>query len=133
MRIRFGTHYLLTLVRHERPRVRAFYVDILGCRIEAHDHHVTANIPEHVDLFHFPDGEVLGVQYVSEGDAPLTSTDYRRACWLELRTDDGEGLVKRLKAFGVEEITDFWDHEHFYFHAPGGQVFRIIENKEGVQ
>src|SRR5690242_13518803 len=104
MRVQFGTHYLLTLALHERSRVRTFYVDILGCRIEAHDHNVTANIPENIDLFHFLDGEVLGVQYVSERDAPLTSTDYRRACWLELRTDDVAGLVTKLKTFGVEEI-----------------------------
>ena len=126
MRVHFGTHYLLTLQQHERPRVRAFYRDLLGCRIEAHDHNVTANIPENIDLFHFPDGEVFGVQYVAESDAPLTAKEYRQACWLELKTDDVEGLVKKLKAFGVEEITDFWDTEHFYFHAPGGQVFRVI-------
>ena len=126
MRVQFGTHYLLTLPNQERPRVRTFYVDILGCRIEAHDHNVTANIPENIDLFHFPDGEVFGVQYVSAHETPFTSKDYRYACWLELKTDDVEGLVKKLKAFGVEEITDFWDTEHFYFHAPGGQVFRVI-------
>jgi hypothetical protein len=126
MRVQFGTHYLLTLHQQERPRVRAFYVDLLGCRIEAHDHNVTANIPENVDLFHFLDGEVFGVQYVADSDALLTTKEYRYACWLELKTDDVEGLVDKLKVFGVEEITDFWDTEHFYFHAPGGQVFRVI-------
>jgi catechol 2,3-dioxygenase-like lactoylglutathione lyase family enzyme len=126
MRVHFGTHYLFSLQQQERPRVRTFYVDILGCRIEAHDHNVTANIPENIDLFHFPDGEVFGVQYVAGSDAPLTTKEYRQACWLELKTDDVEGLVKKLKASGVEEITDFWDTEHFYFHAPGGQVFRVI-------
>ena len=126
MHVRFGTHYLLTLSQSERLRVRAFYMDTLECLLEAHDHNVTADIPENIDLFHFPDGEVLGVQYVPESEAPFTSKDYRHACWLELKTDDVEGLVKKLKAFGVEEITDFWDTEHFYFHAPGGQVFRVI-------
>ncbi len=126
MRVHFGTHYLLTFQQHERPRVRAFYRDLLGCRIEAHDHNVTANIPENIDLFHFPDGEVFGAQYVAESDALLTAREYRQACWLELKTDDVEELVKKLKAFGIEEITDFWDTEHFYFHAPGGQIFRVI-------
>ena len=70
---------------------------------------------------------MFGVQYVAESAAPLTAKEYRQACWLELKTDDVEELVKKLKAFGVEEITDFWDTEHFYFHAPGGQVFRVIE------
>lgn len=126
MRVQFGTHYLSTLRQQERPRVRTFYVDLLGCRIEAHDHNVTANIPENIDLFHFPDGEVFGVQYVSDSEVVLAAKDYRHACWLELKTDDVAGLVKKLKAFGVEEIADFWDTEHFYFHAPGGQVFRVI-------
>lgn len=76
MRVQFGTHYLLTLRQQERPRVRAFYVDLLGCRIEAHDHNVTANIPENIDLFHFPDGEVFGVQCVSDSDTRLTAKEY---------------------------------------------------------
>ena len=126
MRIRFGSHYLLTLPAHQRSRVRSFYIDILECQIEAHDHNVTANIPENIDLFHFPGGEVLGVQYVAEQDTVLTPREYKLACWLELKTDDVAGLVRKLQAFGVEEIADFWDKEHFYFHAPGGQVFRVI-------
>ncbi|MGE0825911.1 MAG: VOC family protein [Candidatus Binatia bacterium] len=124
--IAFGTHYLLTIQEHERSRVRAFYQDILGCLRESHDQGVTANIPPHLDLFHFPDGAVLGVQYVSGEGKTLTAAQQRLGCWLEIKSDDVAGLVQKLKAFGVEEITDFWDPEHFYFHAPGGQVFRVI-------
>lgn len=126
MKIKFGTHYLLTIRESERNRVRAFYTGLLGCKIQAHDHGVTSNIPENIDLFHFSDGEVLGVQYVNDRVPVIDAAGHKLACWMELKTDDVTGLVGKLKEFGVDEIRDFWDKEHFYCHAPGGQVFRVI-------
>ncbi len=126
MKIMFGTHYLLTVRGNERDRVRLFYQGVLGCELQAHDHGVTSDIPENIDLFHFPGGEVLGVQYVADETPLLGPTEHRLACWMELKTDDVNGLVRQLKEFGVAEITDFWDKEHFYFHAPAGPVFRVI-------
>ena len=131
MKTLFGSHYLLTIINSERERTRAFYYGVLGCTLQSHDHGVTSAIPENIDLFHFPNGEVLGVQYVGAEAPALGPAEYRLACWLELKTDDVNGLVQQLKKFGIEEVLDFWDKEHFYFHAPGGQVFRVIEEKEG--
>jgi hypothetical protein len=131
--IAFGTHYLLTVQESERPRVRSFYHDVLGCSRESHDQGITSHIPPHLDLFHFPDGVVLGVQYVSEEGNTLTLTQQRLACWLEIKADNVPGLVEQIKTFGVEEITDFWDPDHFYFHAPGGQVFRVIDSASGAR
>lgn len=130
--ITFGTHYLLRMQASERTRVRVFYQDILGCTLESHDHHVTTNIPTNLDLFHFPDGVVLGVQYVTQGEAVLTPEQHRLACWMEVKTTDVDDVIRKLKAFGVTQITDFWDSEHFYFQAPGGQVFRIIAGESGT-
>ena len=126
MTIAFGTHYLLTIKQGERKRVRAFYQGALGCELQAHDHGVTANIPPNLDLFHFPGGVVLGVAYVDDKTPTLGSKEQRLACWLEIKTAAVEALVAKLKQLGVEEITDFWDKDHFYFHAPGGQIFRIV-------
>jgi hypothetical protein len=130
MKIKFGTHYLLTIRESERDRVRSFYEGPLGCELQAHDHGVTSNIPENIDLFHFSDGEVLGVQYVNDRAPVIEAAGHKLACWMELKTDDVTGLVGKLNKFGVDEIRDFWDKEHFYFHAPGGQVFRVIELDE---
>jgi hypothetical protein len=33
--------------------------------------------------------------------------------------------------FGIEQVP-FWDKEHFYFQAPGGQVFRLIGKTEDM-
>jgi hypothetical protein len=126
MKIKFGTHYLLTIKKSERARVRAFYHGLLGCKLQAHDHGVTSNIPENIDLFHFAGGEVLGVQYVDDRAPVIDAAGHKLAGWMEIKTDDVSGLVGKLTDFGVDEIRDFWDKEHFYFHAPGGQVYRVI-------
>ena len=128
--IRFGTHFLLTIRRGERERVRAFYNTLLGCKLHSSDD-ITEKIPEHVDIFEFPGGEMLGVQFIDDGAPALSNGDHRLAAWMEVASDDVEGLKQQLLEFGVEEITDFWDKGHFYFHAPGGQVFRIVGTDEG--
>ena len=126
MTIAMGNHHLLTIKSGERQRVRAFYRELLGCALHAHDHGVTANIPENIDIFHFDSGDIIGVAYADERSPTVTDAQARLGCWLELTTDDVDTLVGRLKDFGVNEITDFWDKDHFYFHAPVGQVFRVI-------
>jgi len=51
--------------------------------------------------------------------------------WLDLRTDDSEGLKQKILGFGIPGI-DFWDKEHLYFHAPGRQVFRLVGVSEDM-
>ncbi len=126
MTIAIGNHHLLTIRASERSRVRSFYGDLLDCELQSHDRGVTANIPVNIDVFHLGSGDIIGVAYVDEGSPTLSDDDARLACWLELKTDDPDALIGKLKDFGVKEITDFWDKDHFYFYAPGGQVFRII-------
>ena len=126
-----GTHYLLTVRRSERERVRSFYRDLLGCELHDHNHHVIKNIPENVDLFHFPQKEVVGVEYVGNDVQVADRAEHRRCIWLELLVDDVEDMKQKLLAFGVEEIKDFWDKSHFYFHAPAGQIFRVTGKGEG--
>lgn len=130
--ITFGTHYLLTIGQHDRENVRAFYTTLLGCALHQSDGGVTSNIPPNVDLFEFPGHEVVGVQYVDDGAQVLTLDQHKRGCWMEIKTDDIPGLKQQMLDFGVQEITDFWDPEHFYFHAPGGQVYRLIGTEEGA-
>ena len=131
--ITFGTHYLLTIDQQERERVRTFYTTLLGCTLHsADDGGVTNNIPPHVDLFEFAGHEVVGIQYVDDPSLVLTRDEHRRGCWMEIKTDDLPSLKDKLLDLGVQQITDFWDQEHFYFHAPGGQVYRLIHIEEGA-
>lgn len=127
--IAVGNHYLLTVARDERGKVREFYISLLGCTLVSSDS-TTQNVPENVDLFQFPGHEIIGVRYADNPGTVLSRDDHRLACWMELKTGDVEGLKQRLRDFGIEEIRDFWDKSHFYFHAPGGQVFRLLADTE---
>ena len=130
--ITFGTHYLLTIDQQERERVRTFYTTVLGCTLQSADGGVTNNIPPNLDLFEFAGHEVVGIQYVDDPSLVLTQEEHSKGCWMELKTDDIPSLKQKLLDLGVQQITDFWDQEHFYFHAPGGQVYRLIHTEEGA-
>jgi hypothetical protein len=43
-----------------------------------------------------------------------------------LETADPDALKRSILDFGIAEI-EYWDKEHFYFQAPGGQVFRLAK------
>ena len=51
--------------------------------------------------------------------------------WLERRTVGPDGFKQEIFGFGCREI-EFSDKEHFYFQAPGGQVFRLVGKNEDV-
>lgn len=126
--ISFGKHYRAYAHESERQTIRAFYTDALDCEMQSSDG-VTSGIPDNIDLFFFANGECFGVEYCT-GDMPVLSLEQQRlACWTEIETDDVAALKERCLAKGAIEITDYWDKGHFYFHAPGGQVFRIIETQ----
>lgn len=105
----------------ERARVREFYLNLLGASLLP-----AAN--ENLDLFRLSDGFHVGVFYGGP-ETVLTNKECLRATWLEIMTTDVEGLKARLLELGVEPI-DFYDKSHFYFHAPGGQVFRLAPESE---
>jgi hypothetical protein len=46
-----------------------------------------------------------------------------------LRADDPESLREKNLKFGIQRI-EFWDKEHFYFQAPGVQVFRLVGSED---
>ena len=91
-----GAHYLLHAARADRTSVRKFYGDLLSCQVHSSDG-VTANIPENIDLFEFPKGEMIGVEYVEEGAVLLSNEQHRLACWMEIVTDDPETMKSRLR------------------------------------
>ena len=67
--IEFGNHYLLNVSSGLRTRVREFFATILECATHSSDD-VTRDLSENVDLFVFPGGETVGVQYFDDG-APM--------------------------------------------------------------
>ncbi len=103
----------------QRKRIQEFYRDVLGCKVV---------VKEGVDIVWLGDNFHIGYRYE---ESALTDEEMLKSIWLELRVGDPEGLKKKILDFGIVEI-DFWDKEHFYFQAPGGQVFRLVGLTEDV-
>jgi hypothetical protein len=115
-----GENSMLTVNPAERNRVRKFYAEELGC--------TATKESERIDIFRVGATFFLGVTY---DDAALSASDGLKSVWLDLRTDDPESLTQQILKFGIKGI-DFWDKEHFYYQAPGGQVFRPVGATEDM-
>jgi hypothetical protein len=60
----------------------------------------------------------------------LDASDFLKAIYLELKTDNTEEMKQKILAFGVKKF-DVPD-AHLYFQAPGGQVFRPVGINEDL-
>jgi catechol 2,3-dioxygenase-like lactoylglutathione lyase family enzyme len=118
--VSIGNHSKIIARREDQARIRAFYRDVLGCRL-------TKETPD-VDFIRFDEGFFVAVLYQ---DDVLAADELRQSIWLELRTDDPGTLVDRITQFGVYRI-EMPGAEHLYFQAPGGQVFRVVKRGEDL-
>jgi len=107
-----GNHSALFTARSEQDRIRKFYCDVLGCKVRVKTDEVDRL---QLDDFHFC--------FVWQGSA-LDESNFLKAIYLELKTDDTEEMRQKILAFGVKKI-DVPD-PHLYFQAPGGQVFKLV-------
>jgi catechol 2,3-dioxygenase-like lactoylglutathione lyase family enzyme len=120
MKVSLGENSKLVVNPSERDQIRKFYQDVLGCPVTKES--------ERIDIFKIGSTFYLGVMY---GDSALSKEDYLKSIWLELRTENPDELKNKILDFGITEI-EYWDKEHFYFQAPGGQVFRLTDSKEDM-
>ncbi|HTO72884.1 MAG TPA: hypothetical protein VMJ30_03645 [Gemmatimonadales bacterium] len=118
-----GNHMKQTLPHDQRARAREFYAGLCGCRV------MNSPRPD-LDLYEFDGGFVVGLFFVDPADA-LPEAEYLKAGWLEIKVVDPASFRARVEALGVTAIP-FEDTSRFYFHAPGGQVFRIAPMDGGV-
>lgn len=118
MNISLGEHSKLTVPPSERERIRKFYRDILQCPV--------TKLSERIDVFKIGNNFSLGVMY---DDSALSMAEHLKSIWLELCTDELDELKMKILNFGIKEL-EYWDKEHFYFQAPGGQVFRLADSSE---
>jgi catechol 2,3-dioxygenase-like lactoylglutathione lyase family enzyme len=119
-KVAFGTHSKFSASPMERDRVRQFYRDVLGCKVTKQT--------EGMDYFRM--GRDFYLAAIYEGSL-LSKEDLLKSIWLELKTDNPKELAKRILEFGATSIAT-WDKAHFYFQAPGGQVFRLIGDTEDM-
>jgi catechol 2,3-dioxygenase-like lactoylglutathione lyase family enzyme len=130
----FSNHAALRVRRAERERIRKFYCDVLGCKL--------LRGLDDKDDFRIGDGFYVaflyssgtgvsadkGVPYAAE-DA-LSDDDFLKAIFLELAADNVEEMKQKITAFGVRVLPV--PDPHFYFQAPGGQVFRLVGINEDL-
>lgn len=107
-----GNHMAVFAARTEQHRIRKFYCDILGCKLNVKG--------DEVDRFQLGDVHII---FVYQSTA-LEESSFLKAMYLELKADDTEEMKRRILAFGVKKL-DLPD-PHLYFQAPGGQVFRLV-------
>ena len=69
------------------------------------------------------DNFYIAFLYEDEG-VTLDESDFLKAIYLELKTDNVEEMRHKIVAFGVK-VLDVPD-PHLYFQAPGGQVLRLV-------
>ena len=117
MKISFGENSKLVVKPDSREKIRKFYGNVLGCRIVE---------KEDVDIVWIGTSFHIAMRYEVTASS---EDDLLNSIWLELRVDEPNELKKRILEFGIKEI-EYWDKEHFYFQAPGGQVFRLVQNTE---
>jgi hypothetical protein len=112
-----------------RPEARDALVhclaEVLGCGAPAVLN--VAGRSEPILAFRFPGGGSISVE-VSE-DA-LIGGEVRRGAWLEVRTDDVEALIARVRDAGLDQITHVATPT-FYFALPGGQVLGVMPMTRG--
>jgi hypothetical protein len=118
--VTFGEHSKILAQPSEQGAIRKFFRDVLGAP--------QTRETERSDIFRLGPHFFLGVIY--DKDAP-TEEAMRKSIWLELAATDPVATKARILAGGGKEI-EFWDKRHFYFQAPGGQVFRLISDAEDM-
>ncbi len=117
----FGNHSAVRVARSERDRIREFYRDVLGCEITREG--------DQKDDVRVGDDFYIAFLYEDERVA-LDESGFLKATYLELKADNVEEIRQKIVAFGVK-VLDVPD-PHLYFHAPGGQVLRLVGINEDL-
>lgn len=132
--VTIGNHVAVRVARSERERIRAFYGEVLGCKLmRTFDDKDDFRMGDDFYLaFLYDSGRGVevdrGVSYAP--DDALSDADFLKAMFLELKADDAGAMRRKIVEFGVRvlEVPD----PHLYFQAPGGQVYRLIDSHEDM-
>lgn len=122
--IEFGGRTKINIAKSERENTHRLFGDILHLEIEK---------GEAIDRIHFDGGGFVALVYQEDVSKILPEAFQLNAMWAGLRIPSYqyESVKRRLKAFGVKELYPDKDQsKHFYFHAPGGQVYRLEKMME---
>lgn len=119
-----GNHVKLNVPKRLHAETRAFYLDALECELLESPY-------EDLELYRFENGGVIGVFFCWDEAETLSPQEQFKSAWLEIKSAEPERLKHKLIELGLQEI-DYVDTSRFYFHAPGGQVFRLAPLDGGI-
>ena len=108
----------------ERDQLDRLFTELLGLPAG-----VSLDAPgddEPVRIYRFTNGASISVEFTLETPHDGEAS---RGAWLELILNDAEAVKKKVLEAGLQEV-DFQGNDYFYFSAPGGQVFRIIDPEQ---
>ena len=133
-KVTFSNHAALRVRPGERERIRKLYGDILGCtlnrQLEEKDDFRIGDDYYISFLYGGPGGKEPDKGAVYVQSEALSDDDFLKAIYLELKTDDVQGMRQRITDFGVNVLPV--PDPHLYFQAPGGQVFRLVGTDEDL-
>lgn len=117
----FGARAKVNCPVSAREEVQKLFGEVLHRRIDS---------SAQVDKVFFSEDGFVAFFYTSEQNS-LSAEEHELGLWLELGVPDYQfqSVKQRLKAFGVSELEEHSSEDHFYFHAPGGMVFRLTAQK----
>jgi len=112
----FGNHSSVIVPIQDRDNIRKFYCDVLGGRITKGE----------ADRDFLLLGEAFFIVFLY-GEVPDESEFQRtaRSIWLEIKSDDVDGLTRKILDSGLVRKLELPD-PHLYFQAPGGQCLRLV-------
>jgi hypothetical protein len=118
-----------TIHFYARPEAKShlleFFTAVLGLEVREVTLPYVKGSPEPMYAVDFSNGRHMSVEFTADA---LSDQQAERGAWFELRTQDAEGLQQRALAFGLKRVVHPYT-PFFYIQAPGGQVFRIVEDK----
>ena len=108
----------------DREKVKKLFGDLLHLKIESTEKH---------DKVFFEEGGFVVFLYTDDASKVLTQEQHLNSMWgaIKIPAHQYQSVRQRLKAFGVSEVFPEKDQsKYFYFHLPGGQVFRLVKNEK---
>ncbi|WP_249042407.1 YciI family protein [Flagellimonas olearia] len=122
----FTAQAKVNIHENKREAVNSFFGTALGRRIDA---------KADSDWVYFDGGGFVKFAYHSDENMVLDTTEFIKSMQLGLLvpSTEYEAVQSIIKDSGalpmLPEVEKYQDHDHFYyFHAPGGQVFRIVNS-----
>ncbi len=121
--LHFGGSVKVNCLHSDQERIQWFFKDLL---------HLELNITEEYDQVLFEGEGSVVFFYQDTPDQVLTEDQFLNAMQaaLLIPAPQYDSLKRRIKASGMKEVFPERDQSRFfYFHAPGGQVFRLVKKE----